>query len=463
MAYKKKKDWEHVPKEERPRLNSNTYASTVQDVQLLASEMGNDTPAIQNLLQRVIAPEGTSNDEKRRLALRELKGLLLEYDRAVLKRDLAIIKNVELPDDNVKVSNVIRNMLAMLSDLGVLDLGENRSPSELRSIVGNLIEGALEKFTEKEHTAAKAKEKTTKLNKEGKTFDSMTAEEKFEVLLDDADHIVILTGAGISAESGVPTFRGEGGLWRTFKATDLATPQAFAQNPSLIWEFYQYRRDLVSKCLPNKAHYSLCLLETKLNKLSKKYTLITQNVDRLHHAAGSKNILELHGSIWLIQCTQCKVIIEDRTSPLTPALAGKGSPDPNTKSEIIPEDQLPRCKSCGGLLRPGVVWFGEQLDKNIMQQVEDVLEDCDLFIVVGTSAVVQPAASFALLMAQNGIPVVEVNLEPTPITSVCTLTFHEMAGIALPRLLKFSDEELLELNKQTQQLNKSEEEHREKD
>jgi NAD-dependent deacetylase sirtuin 5 len=266
--------------------------------------------------------------------------------------------------------------------------------------------------------------------------------QRFQALLSKAKHVAVLTGAGISAESGVPTFRGTGGFWRKWQATDLATPMAFAKNPSLIWEFYQYRRDLVSKCKPNRAHFSLVALEKRLEKEGKKFTLITQNIDRLHHSAGSKNILEIHGSLWVTRCTKCGDERENRKNPICPALDGKGEPNPDAKEAQIPLDQLPSCELCKGLLRPAVVWFHESLNEKILEKVQEVLQECDLFLVVGTSAVVYPAAMFAHVVAITGTPVAEFNLESTTATSECSFVFQGKAGELMPVALSVAEDEL---------------------
>lgn len=180
-----------------------------------------------------------------------------------------------------------------------------------------------------------------------------------------ARHVVALTGAGISAESGVPTFRGSGGLWRKFRAQDLATPDAFAVNPSLVWEFYSYRRELVFTKNPNEAHVALAEAEKQLAQEGRRLVVITQNIDELHRRAGSQNVIELHGTLFKTQCTKCGDVTVNKDSPIVPALKGKGSPDPNAMDSKIPVNELPRCAKCTGLLRPHVVWFGEPLDPNV--------------------------------------------------------------------------------------------------
>ena len=228
--------------------------------------------------------------------------------------------------------------------------------------------------------------------------------------LASARSIVVLTGAGISAESGVPTFRGDGGLWRTYRAEDLATPEAFARDPRLVWEWYDWRRQKIAPAKPNLGHYALVTLEKRAPEL----TLITQNVDGLHPAAGSRNLLEIHGNLWRTRCLSCGEVRENREAPI-----GR-----------IP----PRC-SCDGPLRPDVVWFGETLPPDLLQKAIRAVEACDLMLVVGTSGVVQPAASMADTVLARGMPVVEINLDPTPLSDRATYALHGKAGEILPKLI----------------------------
>ncbi|MBF0524012.1 MAG: NAD-dependent deacylase, partial [Deltaproteobacteria bacterium] len=193
-----------------------------------------------------------------------------------------------------------------------------------------------------------------------------------------AAHPVVLTGAGISAESGVPTFRGEGGLWRQYNVFELATPEAFSRDPALVWEFYNWRRELLAKCRSNPAHLALVEMEQRFGPA---FTLITQNVDGLHTQAGSRNILEIHGNLWQVRCLGC-----GRLDTVYGVF------------ESIP----PKCDQCGGMLRPNVVWFGEALDPEVLGAATAAAESCDLMLVIGTSAVVQPAASLAILAKRRG-------------------------------------------------------------
>ncbi|XP_011361186.1 NAD-dependent protein deacylase sirtuin-5, mitochondrial isoform X2 [Pteropus medius] len=157
-----------------------------------------------------------------------------------------------------------------------------------------------------------------------------------------AKNIVVISGAGISAESGLPTFRGAGGYWRKWQSQNLATPEAFAQNPSRVWEFYHYRRELMHSAEPNPGHLAIAECEARLHEQGRKVTVITQNIDELHRKAGTKNLLEIHGSIFKTRCTSCGVVAENHKSPICPALSGKGAPEPETQDARIPVEKLPR-------------------------------------------------------------------------------------------------------------------------
>lgn len=228
--------------------------------------------------------------------------------------------------------------------------------------------------------------------------------------LASARSLVALTGAGISAESGVPVFRGPGGLWREHRPEDLATPEAFEENPLLVWEWYQWRRQKIAQARPNPGHQALVALERR----SADFTLITQNVDGLHSLAGSRNPLEIHGNLWRTRCLSCREVRENRDCEMAP----------------LP----PRC-ACQGLLRPDVVWFGERLPEEIHERSLQAVESCDLLLVIGTSAVVQPAASWALTALSRGARVVEINPEPTPLSPLVTHHVPGKAGELLPQLL----------------------------
>ncbi|XP_054165334.1 NAD-dependent protein deacylase-like [Oppia nitens] len=258
----------------------------------------------------------------------------------------------------------------------------------------------------------------------------------FRDIFSKSQHIVALTGAGISAESGVPTFRGSGGLWRTYKAQELATPEAFASNPSLVWEFYSYRRELVQTKIPNEAHTALAETEKRLANEGKRLVVITQNIDELHRRAGSDNVIELHGTLFKTQCTKCGDVTVNRNSPIVPALKDKGNPDPNAMDSKIPIKELPHCGKCNGLLRPYVVWFGEPLDPNVLEAAQTELDKCDLCLVIGTSSIVYPAAMFAPQVASRGVPVAEFNIESTQSTNQFGFHFQGGCGTTLPPAIK---------------------------
>jgi NAD-dependent deacetylase len=228
--------------------------------------------------------------------------------------------------------------------------------------------------------------------------------------LASARSVAVLTGAGISAESGVPTFRGAGGLWKTFRAEELATPQAFARDPHLVWEWYEMRRQAIASVQPNAGHRALAEFERRVPK----FALVTQNVDGLHLRAGSKHVLRIHGDIWTLRCTACGSTWENLESPLP----------------VRP----PLC-SCGAMARPGVVWFGESLPEDVWQQATDAVRTSDLVFVVGTSSVVYPAAGLIPLAKSNGARVVEINVEDTPMTGLVDVSWKSPAAVALPELL----------------------------
>jgi NAD-dependent deacetylase len=219
---------------------------------------------------------------------------------------------------------------------------------------------------------------------------------------------VALTGAGVSAESGVPTFRGPDGLWKNFRAEELATPEAFAKNPTLVWQWYDWRRGIIGSVEPNAAHYALAEMERRNGLM-----LITQNVDGLHCLAGSTSLLELHGSIWKVLCTGCGAKSENRDVPI----------------------EIPPVCGCGGLLRPDIVWFGESLDPEIIGGAFDAASGADFMMVIGTSGVVQPAASLAGRAKEAGAFVVEINIDATPMNDMIDVRLTGRAGELLPELL----------------------------
>lgn len=254
----------------------------------------------------------------------------------------------------------------------------------------------------------------------------------FREIVKKSRYIVALTGAGISAESGIPTFRGAGGLWKTFRAQDLATPSAFKSNPSRVWQFYSSRRENVVTKEPNAAHFALAKLEEKMKKTGNRLIVITQNVDELHKRAGSKNIIELHGSLFKTRCTKCHQVCDNYDSPICESLR-----DVHADEVAIPINQLPTCKQCNGLLRPSIVWFNEQLDSNVLNSVDHELDSCDLCLVIGTSAIVYPAAMFAPSVASRGVVVAEFNIEETPSTDDFGFHFNGPCSTTLPEALLY--------------------------
>lgn len=274
------------------------------------------------------------------------------------------------------------------------------------------------------------------------------SQREFRKLLNAAKHVVFLTGAGISAESGIPTFRGAGGLWRQFQVFDVATYDAFERDPSLVWEFYHYRRQVVATCSPNPGHLALAQFQQRCKAEGRKCTIITQNIDRLHQASGADDVIEMHGSLWLLKkaargdkhfMEEVGVVWEDRTTPLVPALEDKGRPDEQQRTGSVAVADLPHRD--GALLRPAVVWFGESLDPRVMSRVDEAVGSCDLFVVVGTSGVVQPAADLARKVARRGVAVAEVNLDPSANDDACKYIFHGRSGELLPKLLRPQQQE----------------------
>jgi len=225
-----------------------------------------------------------------------------------------------------------------------------------------------------------------------------------------AGRVAVLTGAGISAESGVPTFRGKDGLWKQYKAETLATPEAFERDPKLVWEWYDWRRGLIAPVEPNAGHRVIAGWQSLFGEMA----VITQNVDGLHARAGSQNVVELHGNIWKLRCTREGTVEEVRDNPLP----------------HIP----PVCQNCGSLFRPHIVWFGESLDPVVLDRAYDLSQSCQVMFVIGTSAVVHPAASLPYAAARAGAKIVEVNLEPTSLTPHANFFFPGKAGEILPVL-----------------------------
>ena len=229
-----------------------------------------------------------------------------------------------------------------------------------------------------------------------------------------AQHVAVLTGAGVSAESGVPTFRdAQTGLWAKYRPEDLATPEAFQRNPRRVWEWYAWRREIVSSVRPNPGHYALAEMEQHVPRL----TLITQNIDELHQQAGSTAVIELHGSLHRTKCSREKIVIDDW---------------------VDTGEAPPRCPRCDGLLRPDVVWFGEPLPHAALQSAAEASYLCDVFFSIGTSGLVEPAASLALEALRHGAVVVEVNPQATPLTSLATYALQGPSGQVLPELVRMT-------------------------
>ena len=231
-------------------------------------------------------------------------------------------------------------------------------------------------------------------------------------LLGRTSKLVAITGAGVSQESGLRTFRdAQTGLWAQYKPEDLASPEAFRRDPKLIWDWYAWRREAVKGVRPNAGHYALVDIEARIPE----FTLITQNVDGLHRMAGSKNVLELHGNIQRVRCAECYTFTETW---------GDGT------------ESVPQCSICGGLLRPDVVWFGEALPRDQLEAAVEAARTCELFFSIGTSGVVQPAASLAHAARNRGAVVVEINAGPTPLTHKANYVFHGKSGEILPRVVE---------------------------
>jgi len=230
-------------------------------------------------------------------------------------------------------------------------------------------------------------------------------------LLREAARVAILTGAGVSQESGLRTFRdAQSGLWSQYKPEDLASPEAFARDPKLIWDWYAWRREAIKAVRPNAGHYALAAMEKKISDFS----LITQNVDGLHRMAGNLNLLELHGNILRVRCSQCGTFAETW---------GDDS------------ESVPICQNCNGLLRPDVVWFGESLPRPELEAAVLAARSCQIFFSIGTSAVVQPSAALAYSARNNGAVLVEINTEATPLTPKANFAIRGKSGEILPQLL----------------------------
>jgi len=248
--------------------------------------------------------------------------------------------------------------------------------------------------------------------------------EKARGLLASADAVCVLSGAGVSAESGVPTFRGEDGLWQSHSPGDLATPQAFRRDSRLVWEWYEWRRGKIRGCRPNPGHEALARFALG----TRTVRIVTQNVDGLHEEAARRVAgsgdpspalpLELHGSIVRVRCTRCSYKVPHR----------------NPISTATPEN-LPSCPVCSALLRPDVVWFGESLDPAVLAEAFQAAQRSQVCLVVGTSALVQPAASVPLVTHEGGGYIIEVNPTPTSLSRLASLSLRGASGQVLPALL----------------------------
>ncbi|KIM20419.1 hypothetical protein M408DRAFT_333983 [Serendipita vermifera MAFF 305830] len=284
--------------------------------------------------------------------------------------------------------------------------------------------------------------------------------QEFRAILHAAKHIIVVAGAGLSAASGIPTFRGAGGMWRSLDAMSLATPEAFAKDPSLVWQFYHYRREKALRAEPNAAHVALAKLSipsvrASIAPSSKTFHLITQNVDGLSTRAAravttaqetpdASALLEMHGRLFDVRCTKCSHTTLDFSSPLCQAL---GDADRAHEDEVaagkketqisIPLEDLPKCSVCNSLTRPGVVWFGESIP--LLPQLDKLVEQADLCLVVGTSSLVQPAASFAWQVQENGGRVAVFNVEDSLGTDTADFFFQGGCEIELPRALGMDD------------------------
>jgi NAD-dependent deacetylase len=227
-----------------------------------------------------------------------------------------------------------------------------------------------------------------------------------------AEHVAALTGAGVSQESGLRTFRdAQTGLWSQYKPTELASPEAYERDPKLVWDWYAWRREAIKGVRPNPGHYALVDMAQHIPD----FTLITQNVDGLHRMAGSPRVVELHGNLQRVKCASCGQQAEEWEDA---------------------QDEVPRCNVCGGLLRPDVVWFGESLPRAELEIAVEAARACHVFFSIGTSGIVQPAASLAFAAHNKGAVVVEINAEPTPLTPKVDFALHGKSGEIMPALVE---------------------------
>lgn len=239
----------------------------------------------------------------------------------------------------------------------------------------------------------------------------------------NAEKITVLSGAGMSAESGVPTFRGDGGLWRQRGALELANAEAFERDPKGVWAWYRWRQDHTRRCVPNAGHLALAALE---RARPGQVLIATQNVDGLHRRAGSERVIELHGNLFADRCTRCGQVHPCDDGPVTsPVTPEDGARDP----------ELVRCTRCQGLLRPGVVWFGEHLPAGALETATAAAEEADVLLVVGTSGVVMPAAGLARVTREHGGRVVVINTEHTDLVRAGDVELLGGAAVVLPELV----------------------------
>ncbi len=229
-------------------------------------------------------------------------------------------------------------------------------------------------------------------------------------ILRSAKHVFVLTGAGISVEGGVPTFRGKGGLWDRYDIDECATADAVANRPDKVWEMHYELRKTIAECKPNPAHYTIA----KMEEYFTDFKVVTQNVDNYHQDAGSTDVIELHGNVWKDKCMKEGTVTINKELPL--------------------KELPPRCKNCGAMLRPDVVFFGESLDPISLSTAIQAAEFCDLMFVVGTSAVVQPSASLPFIAKQHNAFVIEVNIEATSVSFIADKSYYGKAGEVLPEL-----------------------------
>lgn len=225
-----------------------------------------------------------------------------------------------------------------------------------------------------------------------------------EIELTKFKKIVFFTGAGLSSESGIPTYRGKGGIWHQYNYEDYACQRAFDRDPEKVWEFHGKRREFVMECRPNEGHKIIAKIEQQLPAT----TIITQNIDGMHQRAGSKNVIELHGSLWRVRCDYEGFVMENTEIPM----------------------KTIRC-SCGEYLRPDIVWFEDPLNQNAILQSVEAIQRCDIFISIGTSGVVYPAAQMPLIASQRHVPTVEINIDETPLSQLFT---HQLKGPATQML-----------------------------